>query len=1275
MTNNLTYVEELKQQLFQKDRQIQKKEATIQSLNATLDQYKYFATEELTTEELECIHQTREFVSSNEFLNNDAIQLQLTSLGRTIDDPTIQPRQTTGHIFNPKCVDEDTNANRFLDHSKQNSFCGFLGQNIHKTLAQHTASTSATLPLNTMSDLQMALCQENSPLWHLTHGLGTGKLEPPMNNENFRKTTKKQKRGAMGSFTSFSALLAAVSDHNANPVGLYTRNLTTTHSTPARVKQGLVRTGASKKAYTNNDTKYAKSIRSVPTMNALGPFDINENVQDNCGFTATVSHEQLFMDFTVVNKAVYSPHQIWHWFSIDFYLKMAEEHVLPQADAFKKRYRTVDQLALARKKDYEILDLAEKDGINTARHALDLLASSDRNWEEKIRDGDEDAASLIHHQKKLQKVVAAHAWAAGVSGVPDDNTVTLPDGSFANRPKNSSKKCKIFRDNNVRSHDVVKLLNGASADIKNVGHSMMNESYLGDPIENNAIGTSVPTGHPSLADAISTFNESGFDGERLSEHDIDAMNRLQLEMNSNNGHGGEEEEEEEEEDRHVHLAPPSAHSMGSQSIGGRRRKQNNLTQRRMKTLIKLRAAAKKLGGRALVCSDNAPALIWCRYRDTPLHKLHCRFYSGGFHMLKKVLKSTGSLFQDFMNEMIKPFRNTASEAEYYRAGADPRQRWWEEPWYAIGVRISMIQGYRNSLSDGSSNNSTSSTTTSSSSSSSSSSSAASSSPPSSDDEEWRKVVDYAHGLAKKRPSLFPVLFWLRSCDVATMLRSCGKKAPEGDFELYRQLNRLSRHLFATTNSMKYIRVTYDHQVFLETCSKFDYLIAKYIAFCGRTSKGNACFKDELQEKFVQICRILSGGGASGKRYNSAVEGNMRVNVQKADELMYQIQQGMKELEEQEVVACDVIESAVDVDAQDSYDGESTDISREQEEESKFSRNPWRTQPLTKESIRGLQLALRGGWFDHQDKYFCDCRGRVIADHSFVSLVDSSPLNPDRLAECTIQSERLIQYCEQFYGPWPTTEEQDDYLRRINRKKSSRSSSSSSNYDPVEPAHGPTMTVDGNFCGPQIRTGDTSLFNLIPNSLKQINRISEVFDVRRTTTEPRTIMRLSNFLPSVSMKCFTTETLVEELVRVRRDWGKHNSYKTKIMSVLGKDPIIKDGGTAKEPGKTKKELCKMLVDLRKKGVPISKFLQNDGPKISVTKDTSTGLFRRKGQEFKYMEQRFVQNLLRGAAAKEASQLAPVVDVSEEMEEEEEEVAIVQEEVSGAKLLLYLSTHKS
>ena len=1012
------------------------------------------------------------------------------------------------------------------------------------------------------------------------------------------------------------------------------------------------------------------------------------------------------MDFSSQNTAVYTPHQIWHWFTPNRYLQIASEHKPTQAEDFSDKYSNEKSLALPELIDHNRQDVAEKNGLEAAIELCNDFDNKSDEWEETIRDAEEDAETLQTLTTSMGNVNAPHAYTAGVEGSITD-APSLSDDNFERMPKNEKKKCQLYRDNNIKSTDCPFTLNGSKKDVKIKMYSMMLEARIGNKVENLKKGTKLPEEFRSKDQAELDFMNSSFDGGQLKEEDMPIGFTIPVVVSSSSSSSNNTNNNNGTTTSSSTTTPSSSSSSTLPTAASSGDLQNETSKPRMtveaaQQLQKLKEAAKILGGRAQLYSDNAPALIWSCFRDSRIANLACTVFSGGFHMLKKVLHSTGSLFEHFMDEMVRPFRAAAAAVEYYKKGSDPRQRWWAEPWFAMGVRMAMVQGYRahlksttsttsttSSTTSVSSTTSTTSATTSNDSSSSStehtSSSSSSSSPPvaanGTENAEWRNVLDYVHELAQTRPSLFPVLFWLRSCDLANMLRACGKKHPQGDFELYRQLNRLSLTLFATTNSMKYIRVMLDNRVYLDTCSKFDYLLAKYIAFVGRTAKGNACFRDELQEKFVQVCRILSGGGANGKNYNAHVEGKMRENVINADELLWDIQTCLEEMDAT-IDAKDVVDAATDENATDAYEGETADRDREHSEEAAYTKDKWRRTPIDKRLIRGLQMALRGGWFDANESFFCDCRGRIIKKNSFVSLVNSDKMNLDVLAEPSIGNERVIQYVKDAFGPWPTQDEKEERESKISTWHSQRSMRSVRKPCPKALSTGPVMNSEGFFTGTLVRSGDTKLFNRVPRYDKTIDQQKEIYAIRKTTTESRTIMRNSFFIPSVKMKLFTAETLMQEIQRVKLDWGKDVRYSAIIKNILPNNPLIKEGGSAKDSGRSKKELKDYLIALRMKKVPISKFLKADTPNISVRWNASQNRYERKMSDsntyilFNYCDQPFIKNNLRGEDASTPSILRPVVletnEHQEQKEEEEEEVE--QKQWRGEELLQYLKEHQ-
>ena len=72
------------------------------------------------------------------------------------------------------------------------------------------------------------------------------------------------------------------------------------------------------------------------------------------------------MDFSSQNTAVYTPHQIWHWFTPNRYLQIASEHKPTQAEDFSDKYSNEKSLALPELIDHNRQDVAEKNGLEAA---------------------------------------------------------------------------------------------------------------------------------------------------------------------------------------------------------------------------------------------------------------------------------------------------------------------------------------------------------------------------------------------------------------------------------------------------------------------------------------------------------------------------------------------------------------------------------------------------------------------------------------------------------------------------------------------------------------------------------------------------------------------------------------------------------------------------------------------------------------------------------------------------------------------------------------------
>ena len=652
----------------------------------------------------------------------------------------------------------------------------------------------------------------------------------------------------------------------------------------------------------------------------------------------------------------------------------------------------------------------------------------------------------------------------------------------------------------------------------------------------------------------------------------------------------------------------------------------------------IRKAAKTIGGRALFLSDNAPALIMSKLRDQNATGIIADIYSGGFHMLKKVLASSGYLFKEFVDDMIDPLRLTAAFKTYYAMGSDPRQRWTEEPQIAVGHTAAMVHGYQQHLNaqalerdDG----------------------VAAKKVDVNNPGEWKKVHQYVKDLVEEhgRISLVPMLFWLRCCDIASMLRSCGKALPSGDFELYRKLIRLCRILFALTNSMKYIRVNFDFQIFLETCNRIDFLIAKEIGFTGRTATNKPQFMDELQEKLVQIIRILSGGGAGGKRMSPMVASHMRPRVRNAEEVLHQMRTVLHELglEEDASTAADdcdaLVETFLSEQATEQYNGQFLDDENEKLDNKMIDEDKWRNKPLGVMTICAIQWAVQHGLYHPNPLMFVDNNGKVIPPNTFVSLTTGNNMSMDMLAAPIIGVDRLTKYCRDHFGEWIPEEEQRKRKSKRPRRTIDKHTNAAIPVVQDRRMHGPALKF-GRFLGPPVREGDTKEFNSLPFQETETNAIDQVYSQRKTTTDVCAILNKKT-IGNTGMRLFQNKgKMIEEINRVIEDYGTDEDAETNHVECIQRCVLSHlDAGATQIPLDTtisRKDLAQMIVSLRMKtrnvttgvledGVPCSEFLENDGRPTQVEMTQSNSLYystldRKVTKRFKPLEQDFLKNTL-------------------------------------------------
>lgn len=148
----------------------------------------------------------------------------------------------------------------------------------------------------------------------------------------------------------------------------------------------------------------------------------------------------------------------------------------------------------------------------------DFDSKSDE-WEETIRDAEEDAETLQTLTTSMGNVNAPHAYTAGVEGSITD-APSLSDDNFERMPKNEKKKCQLYRDNNIKSTDCPFTLNGSKKDVKIKMYSMMLEARIGNKVENLKKGTKLPEEFRSKDQAELDFMNSSFDGGQLKEEDM-----------------------------------------------------------------------------------------------------------------------------------------------------------------------------------------------------------------------------------------------------------------------------------------------------------------------------------------------------------------------------------------------------------------------------------------------------------------------------------------------------------------------------------------------------------------------------------------------------------------------------------------------------------------------------------------------------------------------------------------------------------------------------------
>jgi len=272
---------------------------------------------------------------------------------------------------------------------------------------------------------------------------------------------------------------------------------------------------------------------------------------------------------------------------------------------------------------------------------------------------------------------------------------------------------------------------------------------------------------------------------------------------------------------------------------------------------------------------------------------------------------------------------------------------------------------------------------------------------------WKDVDDYMMDYTKQNLSVYPIVLWMRLCNLLNMLRASPRVGKRGDFELYRQCTRLANCLFAITNATSYVRTTLDERISLETCNKIDYLIRKCLCFTALSARGNPCAMDIFQEGLARIERQLALDGGS-KKWNLLTERELRARFQNADYLRTVMKNVLTEMKAELVMEVEQEESTRLVSQKEeaenaafekenidrmveTYEGEKEDKRREELDDQNQFRphlsDPTRHRKPSASLIATIQWAQRHNIFS-SSKPLVDSNMAIIPNGSFLSLVDS-----------------------------------------------------------------------------------------------------------------------------------------------------------------------------------------------------------------------------------------------------------------------------------------------
>lgn len=504
-----------------------------------------------------------------------------------------------------------------------------------------------------------------------------------------------------------------------------------------------------------------------------------------------------------------------------------------------------------------------------------------------------------------------------------------------------------------------------------------------------------------------------------------------------------------------------------------------------------------------------------------------------FHVAMEVARCVGKIFDGvFLRDWLKVIFPTPTQQDYLLFPPDPRPRTEVEAQIGMAVGVALVLAFKEYLED------------------------------KNEDIDELNALDlnaYMMLLVKKRPSLFPLILYMRCCDIFSGLRSSAKCDKRGDFNLYMNMSNIAQLLYTVTNAMHYNINTMNQRVDLETCTKLEFMCQAGLIFTALSEAENSMAFGEKQEKYVKVCRTVSPNPNKKHTLNVAIQ--WRFNVQHSDESMA-TRRGVKNelpfVEERETEEQREQRVTADFNMNNDAANETNDDVLAADlvdhlDDNNKNLDPTRPRNVHPIYVSVLRMLLQQKIFSHNTAV--DASGIEIPDHELHSVVSMN--NPKKtpshviLELPTLMMERSKDIVEERYiGP------------------------------AVDGTSGETKTTEhhGRNRGPPTTRNMATRFYK-PRMTQEHTELQISFYKDRLETTNEYLLRHHQFGTSPGM-LMPLDMLKEELARLK-DRGSTVSAKQNWLT------RIPDKFTAKHG---KKVLCKLLSNIRQAGIKPSSELK-------------------------------------------------------------------------------------